>query len=138
MHLPLLSALVEWKPYSEVPFTKEQLLREIASLSAALIPAADEEYVTEVVGLIRFANAFGIQCQDPQAVHAAYRELFRTLPADLLKLAMMRLRETWTWRNMPLPAEILNFVGAELTLRQVALRKARLALKKTNKRTPST
>lgn len=133
---PECSALAKWEPQTPSPLAKAELSRVIGDLSAKLTPATPEQYIREMAKLIEFVSAFGIQCPEPQAVQKIYREALALLPADLLTMAMARLRCSWTWGNrMPFPAEILKFVKEEFSARQVLLAKAKIALLKATETT---
>lgn len=125
---PTYSALERWNPSHESPLTKDELSTAISRLSEGMKPATPKEYAESLMGLIQFAAAFGIACPDPKAVQAIYHEQLSHLPADLLNLAIARVKTTWIWGNrMPFPADILNKVGEEFTRRRMLLSRAKVA-----------
>lgn len=81
--------------------------------------------------MAEFTAAFGIPCQAPEVVQGIYREQLGSLPADILKLAVDRVRANWSWGNrMPFPAEVLSYASVELTGRKRALARAEVAILK--------
>lgn len=125
---PMYSALDRWDPTQPSPLNRDELSRAIAELSDGMIPATDQQYAQALVGLIEFATAFGIPCPEPKAVQKIYHEALKHLPADLLTLAIARVKVSWVWGNrMPFPADILTKVSAEYAKRQTLLARAKVA-----------
>lgn len=123
-----LSALEKWQPQDPVPATKAELSTVISALSEQMKPASEVEYAKAMKALIEFASAFQIPCQKPEIVHAIYREQLVQLPADLLHLAIDRIKAQWIWRTqMPFPADIRNKISEEWAKRKVLLNRAKLA-----------
>lgn len=130
-HSQALSALERWQPQNPSPLAKGELSTLIAELSGQLQPATKEDYALAMAELIQFASAFGIPCPEPTSAYAIYREQLQHLPADLLRKAVLLIKQTWVWRNaMPMPADLLNMVKADYAKRQLLLGRAQVALLK--------
>lgn len=128
---PALSTLARWEPQNPSPLAKDELSTVIADLSEAMKPATTQQYAQAMVALIEFAAAFGIPCQEPDAVQKIYHETLKHLPADLLNTAIARVKKTWVWGNrMPFPADIANQVKDDYAKRRSLLSRAQVAMLK--------
>lgn len=130
---PAYSALAEWMPENPRPpsLTDDKLRALTAELTQAMHPATVQQYAQNMMKLIEFAGAFGLPCGDPKSAQAIYRETLADLPADLLALAITRLKSAWTWGNrMPFPAELRAMVADDLAARRSLLAKAQIAARK--------
>lgn len=130
---PALELLRAWLPTVQagqrIPADKALLigpaLREAQRL---VMPASVEQIAIETKAMLDWAAGFGVPVKNPAAVTRAYLEALRTVPTDLLPLAMERARSTHVYgQRLPLPKEILDRVKPEMDERWQQNAKLRLA-----------
>lgn len=76
---------------------------------------------------MEWAAAFGIEVKEPRKVTENYREALACLPVDLLGASFSSIKHAWTWRNMPLPGEVMRRVEVDYQARLGELGRLELA-----------
>lgn len=133
-----LSALMEWHPSDpRPPAPASELLTVISKLERDLIPATKEEYQEIMTRLADLGAGFGIVAPDPARIMKIYRDTLSPMPAELLSIAITRIKLTWKYGNrMPLPAEIRAMVSREWAEAHRCLNRAKIALQKAQDHRP--
>lgn len=96
---------------------------------SVMAPASAREFLVALDLLWKFARTFGIKATPEEVEEAtqAYRASLADLPLDLLAEAIQRTKAAWTYRNLPLPAEIRAHISDQLTRRRLIANRLRLA-----------
>ena len=76
-----------------------------SACDAALRPAGERELAVAIEPMFAWAKAFGL-ATDVFAVTRAYRMTLNDLPPDIIARGVAKLISTWSYRNMPLPADL--------------------------------
>lgn len=128
-----------WKATDTLPArARAEALACIPPLEASLRPAEPKALALALTSLLDWIADFGIVALPTDAgareafltrLAARYREHLQHLPADLLARCVDETMSSHRFRNLPLPADMLARVSAELGRRRITLGGCRLALK---------
>lgn len=115
-----------WDRWGEAPkgTSREELDRLCSILKAKCAPADHTETAVIIRDLIQFAADFGLIAAPTriEGMIANYRETLADLPADLLALAVRRIKRDWKWGNRaPLPGDIRDAISSDWRDRRQAL-----------------
>jgi hypothetical protein len=111
---PIVSAstarLLSWLRFGESPLDKELVPKAIAALDklaadrAAFVQPASPEEILKL--LEQVATTFQVELPSPDGL-AVYIACLQGLPAPILRMAMIDVVKSHTYRTMPLPGEFL-------------------------------
>lgn len=111
-----------WRPFQALPptVTLAKLEIEIALADDDLRPCGYTSIKTFVGDVIAFARAFDLALgTDVAEIAKTYAAGLADVPDDLLQLAMTRIRRTWRWARIPLPADVRAAIETEHSGRRV-------------------
>jgi len=126
----LPACLDDWRIHDPLPptATPEAIEGALRRYEMALEPADAKLFMVCMDALLEFGEVFGIKVPDQAAATRIYRDALSDLPADLIQLAIQRLRGTWTWGNrLPMPAEIREMVKDDHARRRLEHSRLQLA-----------
>ena len=128
-----LSNLIKtWKVYEPVPeeIKKSQVDEAITTLKAKLVPASDSDFADNMAYLFDFIKAFKID-ENPFTAVKLYRKALDEIPGDLLQKAVMQTCRNWKYlHKIPLPADIVGYIGDELSERRFLLKRLEMLKQK--------
>lgn len=111
----------EWSPNEGLPpqLTRHDLAVALRAADATMMPADARAFAVAMDRLLGFAVAFNIPMNAIEETVTEYQTALADLPADLLMLAVDRIRATYRWGNrMPFPSDISGAVRTELDARR--------------------
>lgn len=133
------AAIANLKPFQPLPaaLTAADIQAVIEIAEDDLQPGGYDAIKAFVGDVIAFARAFDLAFgTDVAEIAKTYAAALADIPADLLVLAIARLRQTWRWARIPLPADVRAVVETELSCRRMLLSRALWARTQLLKRTP--
>lgn len=122
--------LTEWRSANDrqIPAHVRARLPELKlEAERALRPASAPEFLVALDRLWEFAETFGLPAEKTEAATKMYREALMDIPADVLVNAIRRTTETWSYRSLPLPADIRKNASEELSRRQLIRSRIKIA-----------
>lgn len=124
--------LTDWQPEHDqtIPPQIAKHLPELkTAITAALMPPTEAQFTQALEAIWTTPAMFGIKLEPGQIAGATtiYRQVLSELPLDLLDEAIKRTISNWTYRNLPMPAEIRNHVTEELSRRRLIQTRIKIA-----------
>lgn len=95
-----------------------------AEATRSLVPAAAEEMAVFLELLAQTGQALRWPAM-PSGAARIYVEALNDIPADLLALALHRLKREWKWPRMPSPADIRESIADDMGTRKLRLTRLR-------------